>query len=225
MGAHVHLCVSLVLCVKAYTLHTTYVFLRYTYLFNHLICPTHHQTGAEKLLLPPCIMAYLIETLVRCACTQTGTHARMYNTHTHCFLCHSIPPCTHGRDMLYVYTTLHVTTCLWNIGLVKLAKIISSVQITLSLYPYTSPSHLMLPLHPLTSPSYFILSPHLWPHPLTSPSHFTLSLYPPTSGSPPGRLYRVKTCGFTRVQHTGGWRIHQVYLLGKSEVVSLCIQP
>ena len=125
-------------------------------------------------------MAYLIETLVRCACTQTGTHARMYNTHTHCFLCHSIPPCTHGRDMLYVYTTLHVTTCLWNIGLVKLAKIISSVQITLSLYPYTSPSHLMLPLHPLTSPSYFILSPHLWPHPPISPSHLTLPLYPLT---------------------------------------------
>ena len=46
-------------------------------------------------------------------------------------------------------------------------------------------------------------------HCYTHTYHLTLPPHPPTSGSPPGRLYRVKTCGFTRVQHTGGWRIHQ----------------
>ena len=45
MGAHVHLCGSLVLRVKAYTLQITYVFLGYIPV-NHLICPTH-QTGDE----------------------------------------------------------------------------------------------------------------------------------------------------------------------------------
>ena len=120
--------------------------------------------------------------------THTRTHARMYNTHTS--LCHSLPPCTHGRDMLYVDTTLHVTTCLWNIynsGLIGQVFVLTvSVYIESRYVQHLSKS----PFHcSLTPPSH---------HPL--PPQEALSANYPESR-------RVGSPEFS--MHADDWHIHQ----------------
>ena len=107
---HMCTCVYLLYCVSRHIHCTLRMYFLGTYLFNHLICPTHHQTGAEKLLLPPCIMAYLIETLVRCACTQTHTHACTHVQHTHIDPCAT--PSLHAHTVEICYSSTLPSTSL-----------------------------------------------------------------------------------------------------------------
>ena len=131
------------MCQGIYTAH--YVCIPWVHTVNHLICPTQ-QTGDEKLYLPPCIMAYLVETLVRCACTHTHTH-------------------THART----------NACTTHIFVLTVSVYIESRYVQhLSKSPfhcYTHTYHLTLPLHPPTPLSHLrkpsqptIQSQDMWVH-------------------------------------------------------------
>ena len=85
---------------------------------NHLQCHVHHQIGDDDLLLPSYIMAYLVESLMRSACTHdlhthanTRTHVRNtrmrnYNIHTSTSYI-----CVHTYSGTYIGSPLNRVRC------------------------------------------------------------------------------------------------------------------